>query len=76
MASIYDKALKRKDFSGVVPTNDKEDSSSPDAKVQPKKENAADIGKIVQLCSGDANKVSLVFSFMFMFFVRACSTRP
>jgi hypothetical protein len=68
MASIYDKALKRKDFSGAVSSNSKEqDTASPSSPQS--KEDAADIGKIVQLCSADANSVSMMISFFFALYV-------
>ena len=64
MAAIYDKALKRKDLSGIV--KDKEQVVLPDQKKkkgeEQKDENdpksGADVGKIVNLMAGDANKVS------------------
>ncbi|RDB18199.1 ATP-dependent bile acid permease [Hypsizygus marmoreus] len=85
MAAIYDKALKRKDFSGII---DKEkqkeaatvalngaDASNPKktSKERKKEEKAkaakaddpkagADIGKIVNLMAGDANRVSQTVS--------------
>ncbi|KZS96802.1 multidrug resistance-associated ABC transporter [Sistotremastrum niveocremeum HHB9708] len=61
MAAIYDKALKRKDFSGIT---EKKEGSGKDKKELPSGENSsgADIGKIVQLMSGDANRVSIMTS--------------
>jgi sRNA-binding protein len=87
MAAIYDKALKRKDLSGVVnkdlekekaderEANAKKDDKVKDAKTKAKEKKdkkekdkkdrekaddpkaGADIGKIVNLMSGDANRV-------------------
>ena len=62
MASIYDKALKRKDFSGIV-DKDNATKKAPDAKKGKEDPNAddpkagADVGKIVNLMAGDANRV-------------------
>jgi hypothetical protein len=78
MASIYDKALKRKDFSGIV---DKDNSKeAPDAIGKGKKSSAeakakaddpkpgADIGKIVNLMAGDANRVAMTTSAMYFIY--------
>lgn len=64
MAAIYDKALKRKDLSGIV--KDKKQVALPDQQKKKgekeKDENdpksGADVGKIVNLMAGDANRVS------------------
>jgi len=59
MAAIYDKALKRRDFSGIVDKDAKETQT-----VKPNDDKAddpkagADVGKIVNLMAGDANRVS------------------
>ena len=85
MASIYAKALVRKDYSGIIDPkdveqrkNDHKSTSSPDltpestanksnkhrkseskeANGDTKNTQGADVGKIVQLMSGDANRVS------------------
>ena len=62
MTSIYDKALKRKDFSGTVDKNsdgeDKKTMGQSNATQGDSKENAG-VGKIVNLMAGDANRVSL-----------------
>lgn len=50
MAAIYDKALKRKDFSGHVDENKDRSTNSESSR--------ADVGKIVNLMSTDANHVS------------------
>ncbi|KAI0634339.1 multidrug resistance-associated ABC transporter [Trametes polyzona] len=64
MASIYDKALKRKDFSGVVDKDAAAASaakdagdSKPDARANNPKA-GADIGKIVNLMTSDASRIS------------------
>ncbi|KAI0639291.1 multidrug resistance-associated ABC transporter [Trametes polyzona] len=72
MASIYDKALKRKDFSGIV---DKDAGvkkpqgagKKPDAKADDPKA-GADIGKIVNLMAGDANRISMTVSAMYFLY--------
>lgn len=56
MAVIYDKALKRKDFSGIA--NLKKDKAADEGKGKSKDGRNADIGKIVNLMSMDANHVS------------------
>ncbi|KAG6905629.1 hypothetical protein DXG01_001538, partial [Tephrocybe rancida] len=77
MASIYDKALKRKDFSGIVDrekkkaeteTADKHGKSKSKSKSKKDEEKSdeakagADVGKIVNLMAGDANRVSMTVS--------------
>lgn len=49
MAAIYDKALKRNDISGRVSKRGNETNND---------DTGADVGKIVNLMSGDANRVS------------------
>lgn len=71
MASIYEKALKRKDFDGAVDEKTssadikakKDGGKSVDSKKESddkakKGESSASIGKIVQLMSGDASQIS------------------
>ncbi|KAI0657563.1 multidrug resistance-associated ABC transporter [Cubamyces menziesii] len=62
MTSIYDKALKRKDFSGTVDKSSdgkaKKTTRQSNATQGDPKENAG-VGKIVNLMAGDANRVSL-----------------
>ena len=65
MAAIYDKALKRKDFSGIVDQDAANKTAKPPGKEDPKGDEpkaGADIGKIVNLMAGDANRVSLLLS--------------
>ncbi|KAI0339052.1 multidrug resistance-associated ABC transporter [Trametopsis cervina] len=64
MTSIYDKALKRKDFSGIV-DKDAAKSKSAEDKKDPKADDpkaGADVGKIVNLMAGDANRVAQIVS--------------
>lgn len=56
MTAIYDKALKRKDFSGITDKDGKANVDIKDAKGDDPKA-GADVGKIVNLMAGDANKV-------------------
>lgn len=75
MAAIYDKALKRKDFSGI--TEQKEEGAGAGAAGKEKKKelpagensSGADIGKIVQLMSGDANRVAMMASGLYFLYV-------
>ena len=69
MSAIYDKALKRKDLSGTVNKQEKEKGKEKkkDGKKGKKKEDkgdepkaGADIGKIVNLMAGDANRIAMV----------------
>jgi hypothetical protein len=73
MAAIYDKALKRKDFSGVVNKDSSKETSNADRKKGSKaKEDdpkpGADIGKIVNLMAGDANRVAMTSSSMYFIY--------
>jgi ABC-type multidrug transport system fused ATPase/permease subunit len=86
MSSIYEKALKRKDFSGIVDskdtpatasdggTNGKASKDTPGKKEKKgSKEvdtkSGADVGKIVQLMSGDTNRIGFMISGMYMLYV-------
>jgi len=64
MASIYDKALKRKDFSGTVRKDDKEVDS--EKANDPKA--SADVGKVVNMMSGDANQIAFLVSGMYFIY--------
>jgi hypothetical protein len=62
MASIYDKALKRKDFSGTV----RKDSADAEKTNDPK--SSADVGKVVNMMSGDANQIAFLVSGMYFLY--------
>ena len=64
MASIYDKALKRKDFSGTVRKDDKD--KDPEKANDPK--SSADVGKVVNMMSGDANQIAFLVSGMYFIY--------
>ncbi|KAF8887923.1 multidrug resistance-associated ABC transporter [Gymnopilus junonius] len=90
MAAIYDKALKRKDFSGIVdkdkkavvevtepPASPAETKRKDKAKKKKEKEQAAkaddpkagaDVGKIVNLMAGDANRISQTISALYFIY--------
>ena len=72
MAAIYDKALKRKDFSGIVDKDAAEKKAKPPgAKADPKADDpkaGADIGKIVNLMAGDANRCAMTVSAMYFIY--------
>ncbi|KAI0275322.1 multidrug resistance-associated ABC transporter [Gloeopeniophorella convolvens] len=75
MAAIYDKALKRKDFSGIVDkdklakTPDADDKKSKDAEAKADDPKAgADVGKIVNLMAGDANRIAMMVSGMYFIY--------
>ena len=69
MASVYDKALKRRDLSGTFSSTTDEKARAKQRKTKKtrgkKKEDAsvgADIGKVVNLMSGDSNRVAAFVS--------------
>jgi hypothetical protein len=78
MAAIYDKALKRRDFSGIVnkdnskdSTSDRKKDSKADAEARAKADDpkaGADVGKIVNLMAGDANRVAMTSSAMYFIY--------
>lgn len=79
MAAIYDKALKRKDFSGIVNKDNSKEAldsngkkgSKADAEAQAKADDpkaGADVGKIVNLMAGDANRVAMTSSAMYFIY--------
>ncbi|WVQ70586.1 hypothetical protein IAR50_000105 [Cryptococcus sp. DSM 104548] len=59
-AAVYDKALRRKDASGVVTKSDEDKDSKKDGKES--KMSNADSGKVVNLMSGDTTRISNTFS--------------
>jgi hypothetical protein len=79
MAAIYDKALKRKDYSGIVNKDNSKEASDGHKQRDPKasaeaeaKANdpkaGADVGKIVNLMAGDANRVAMTSSAMYFIY--------
>ncbi|KAJ3788774.1 hypothetical protein GGU10DRAFT_384717 [Lentinula aff. detonsa] len=77
MAVIYDKALKRRDLSGIVrkeeekkdDKKEKGDKSKKDSKKDKDKEQVgADVGKIVNLMAGDANRVAMTITAIYMMY--------
>jgi len=66
MAAIYDKALKRRDASGLA-MKDKEPKD--DKKEEPQDKKSANTGKIVNLMSGDANRVAMMATAAYMIYV-------
>ncbi|KAH7104662.1 multidrug resistance-associated ABC transporter [Auriculariales sp. MPI-PUGE-AT-0066] len=73
VAAIYEKGLRRKDFAGAVLNKEKEEEKT-GVKVKPRKNkkdestSGADIGKIVQLMSGDANRVANLVSGLYFLY--------
>ncbi|KAI0317356.1 ABC transporter type 1, transmembrane domain-containing protein [Amylostereum chailletii] len=65
MAAIYDKALKRRDFSGAVGQDRKTDQESA-TEDDPKA--SADVGKIVNLMAGDANRIATTTSTIYFLY--------
>lgn len=60
-AAIYEKSLKRKDTAGVIQTKDTEEKpGEPETKP-----NAADTGKVVNMMSGDAQRIANMVSFLY-----------
>lgn len=79
MAAIYDKSLKRKDFSGIVNKDNSKEGSTSDGKKDLKAsaeakakaddpKAGADVGKIVNLMAGDANRVAMTCSAMYFIY--------
>ena len=79
MAAIYDKSLKRKDFSGIVNKENSKEALDSDGKKYPKanagakareddSKPGADVGKIVNLMAGDANRVADTISAMYLIY--------
>jgi hypothetical protein len=64
MASIYDKALKRKDFSGTV----RKDNTDKGAEKANDPKSSADVGKVVNMMSGDANQIAFLASGMYFIY--------
>ncbi|KAF9490898.1 multidrug resistance-associated ABC transporter [Pleurotus eryngii] len=79
MATIYDKALKRKDFSGIIDKDKVKDAADAKAGISPDKAKqkadkgdepraGADVGKIVNLMASDANRVSMTVSAVYFIY--------
>ena len=73
MAAIYDKALKRRDYSGIVDKDklkekkgETKDKKAEETKDDPKA--GADVGKIVNLMAGDANRIAMTTSAMYFLY--------
>lgn len=64
MASLYDKALKRKDFSGTV----RKDDEAKDTEKTNDPKSSADVGKVVNMMSGDANQIAFLVSGMYFIY--------
>ena len=67
MASIYDKALKRKDFSGVVDKGVDEKNKGAAEQQSDLKANAG-IGKIVNLMATDAGRIAMTVCSMYQIY--------
>lgn len=75
MASIYDKALKRKDYSGIVDKDKVKEDADKKAGVIPSENPSgdepkagADVGKIVNLMAVDANRIAMMASGMYLIY--------
>ncbi|KAF8594789.1 hypothetical protein BDV93DRAFT_501773 [Ceratobasidium sp. AG-I] len=65
VASVYEKALKRKDVTGVVQKDKGKDAKGKGKEREeaaPTESSSGDVGKIVSLISSDAGGVSMIFS--------------
>ncbi|KAG6334904.1 hypothetical protein ID866_4185 [Astraeus odoratus] len=75
MAAIYDKALKRKDYSGIIDKDKvKQEAEKKAGILSSEKPNAddpkagADVGKIVNLMAGDANRIAMMISSAYLIY--------
>lgn len=74
MAAIYDKALKRKDYSGIVDKDKLKDGAEKSAGDSSKNPTAddpkagADVGKIVNLMAVDANRIAMMISGLYFIY--------
>ncbi|EKM52518.1 uncharacterized protein PHACADRAFT_211766 [Phanerochaete carnosa HHB-10118-sp] len=71
MTAIYDKALKRKDFSGIVDKDAAKNKNADPKKEDPKGDNpkaGADVGKIVNLMAADANRIAMITSGLYFLY--------
>ncbi|KAG1773289.1 hypothetical protein EV702DRAFT_1131440 [Suillus placidus] len=69
MAAIYDKALKRQDYSGIVDKDKAKEAADKKAGIKPVEnptaddpKAGADVGKIVNLMAVDANRIAMMVS--------------
>lgn len=76
MTAIYAKALVRKDFSGVIRDNEdsaphfsSNDKKSGKEKRGKSKTTGADVGKIVNLMSGDAGEITTIVGTAYFYYV-------
>lgn len=75
MAAIYDKALKRRDYSGIVDKDKIKEDADKKAGIA-SSENptgddptaGADVGKIVNLMAVDANRIAMMVSGMYFIY--------
>ncbi|KAF9230741.1 ABC transporter type 1, transmembrane domain-containing protein [Melanogaster broomeanus] len=75
MAAIYDKALKRQDYSGVVDKDKVKEAADKKAGISPSQnptaddpKAGADVGKIVNLMAVDANRIAMLVSGMYFIY--------
>jgi hypothetical protein len=68
MTAIYEKALKRKDLSGAVKEKEEKKEGEEEGSSENEKTGGADIGKIVNLMSSDADRLSNAAIFVFALF--------
>ncbi|KAG2143718.1 hypothetical protein DEU56DRAFT_792331 [Suillus clintonianus] len=69
MAAIYDKALKRQDYSGIIDKDKAKEAADKKAGIKPVQnptaddpKAGADVGKIVNLMAVDANRIAMMIS--------------
>jgi hypothetical protein len=75
MAAIYDKALKRTDYSGIIDKDKIKDDADKKAGISPSENPSgdepkagADVGKIVNLMAVDANRIAMMVSGMYFIY--------
>ncbi|KAI0634381.1 hypothetical protein C8Q77DRAFT_1056057 [Trametes polyzona] len=68
MAAVYEKALKRKDLSGATGERVSDGSADAPGKQAGKPASGADIGKIVNLMSGDASTISQTVATLYLIY--------
>ena len=82
MAANYDKALKRKDYSGVIDRDKLKEDAKKKAGIQPSEDPSgdepkagADVGKVVNLRAVDANRIAMMVSGMYLIYGGRSNTR-